>query len=466
MQAFESAGSYRECVDMNNGIRSIAGLASLILLFTATAADAQRASSQESDEAQPQQTRQAQAISRSVYAVIEKAQVLVDAEDFDGAIRLLTGLAEKDNLTEYEYANVYQYMGFCFHNKGDTKAALGVFAKILAIESLELQMRKRTLYTMAQLHTVEEQYDEALQRMDAWFDHEPTPLPNALIFYSQILYQLSRFDDMLPPIEEALAVAQERGLEVKEEWYSLLSFAYFQKEDFAKIRDINKILLANWPKKRYWLYLANAYRELGDDGSLVAAYEMAYQQNMLDAEAELVTMSQLYLQSEVPLKAAKLLEAEMESGRIEKNAKNYRLLSQAWSLAREDARSVEPLKLSAEMDNDSDLFIRLANAYLNLGEHEKCVQAAIAGINIGDLRNPDHAQISLGMCLYNSHDYLASIRAFRVAAETPRSEPTARQWIRIAEIDIKRDQEIRIAEQRANQRFEDLAARRRASDRS
>ena len=451
---------------MNNGNRSIASIASLVLLLTATAAAAQRANNEESEEVQPQQTRQAQAVGRSVYAVIEKVQVLVEAEDYDGAIDRLRSLVEKDNLTEYEYANVYQYLGFCLHNKGDTQAALVVFADILAIESLEVQMRKRTLYTMAQFHTVEEQYELAQQRMDAWFDLEPTPMPNTLIFYAQILYQLSRFDDMLSPIEEALAIAQERGIEVKEEWYSLLSFAYFQKEDFARIRDINKILLANWPKKRYWLYLANAYRELGDDDALVAAYELAYQQNMLDAEAELVTMAQLYLQSEVPLKAAQLLETEMENGRIEKSAKNYRLLSQAWSLAREDARSIEPLKTSAEMGNDGDLFVRLANAYLNLGEHEKCVQAATTGISVGDLRNPDYAQISLGMCQYNAHNYLASIKAFRAAAEVPRSESTARQWIRIVEMEIRRDEAIQIAEESASQRFKDLARRRSASDRS
>lgn len=216
----------------------------------------------------------------------------------------------------------------CLHSKDDTAAALGVFARILAIEGLEPQMRKRTLYTMAQLHTVEEQYDQALARIDEWFDLEPKPAPSALIFHAQIFYQHGQFEAMVSPIEEALAIADERGLEAKEEWYSLLSFAYFQKEDFAMIRDINKILLAGWPKKRYWLYLANAYRELGDDDSLVGAYQLAYQQGMLESEAGLVTMAQLYLQSEVPIKAAKLIEAEMESGHIDKTAKNYRLLSE------------------------------------------------------------------------------------------------------------------------------------------
>jgi tetratricopeptide (TPR) repeat protein len=168
----------------------------------------------------------------------------------------------------------------------------------------------------------------------------------------------------------------------------------------------------------------------------------------------------------VPLKAAQLLEAEMKIGRIEKSAKNFRLLSQAWSLAREDARSVEPLKKAAQLDDDGELFVRLANAYLQLGEYERCVQAAKTGIKKGGLRNPDYAEISLGMCLYNAHEYRAAIRAFRRAEEAPRSTATARQWIRVAEIDMRRIEEIEKAEALANQRIKALDERRRLGDRS
>ena len=49
---------------------------------------------------------------------------------------------------------------------------------------------------------------------------------------------------------------------IKEDWYSLLNFAYFQQENFSKVRDIQKILLIHYPKKRYWFSLAGAYTEV------------------------------------------------------------------------------------------------------------------------------------------------------------------------------------------------------------
>ena len=135
---------------------------------------------------------------------------------------------------------------------------------------------------------------------------------------------------------------------IKENWYVLLSFAHFQQEDYGEVRDIHKLLLANWPMKRYWTSLAGTYAELGDQDSLFAAYDAVHTQGLLEAETELVTMAQLYMQHDVPYKAGVLLESEMKNGRVSRNANNYRLLSQAWSLAQEDERSIPALREAAD----------------------------------------------------------------------------------------------------------------------
>ena len=60
---------------------------------------------------------------------------------------------------------------------------------------------------------------------------------------------------------------------------------------------------------------------------------------MLEKESEFVTMAQLYLQADVPYKAATLLEEKMNAGIVSKNEKHYRLLSQSWMLAMEDEKA-------------------------------------------------------------------------------------------------------------------------------
>ena len=422
------------------------------------------AQSDEKAQRDKQKTKQAQAVSKEVYDRIQKAQEAIDADDSKSALKILNALKGKKGLTEYELQNVLNYTGFVYYNMDAIAEAMATYEEMLRIPSIEEQIKKQTLYTLAQLSTMEEQYPKALGLLDQWFVLETNPAPEPYILYAQNLYQISRYADMIRPIESAMAVAVKRSLVVKEDWYVLLNFAYFQQENYEKVRDIQKILLVNWPKKRYWFSLAGAYTELGEEQNLVGAYDAAMTQGMLERESELVTMAQLYLQNEVPYKAAILLDKEMADGRVTKNAKNYRLLSQAWTLAAEDEKAIPALQQAARLSDEGELNLRLGNAYLNLGQYGECVAAINDGIKKGGIKSPDNAQISLGMCLYNQRKYRNAIAAFREASKTRRSRNISRQWINVIESDIARNEQIRLAEAAAQKQQRELAARRRLRD--
>ena len=342
---------------------------------------------------------------------------------------------------------------------------MAAYQEMINIPSIEPQIKKNTIYTMAQFSMMQEKYNQALRYLDQFFTLETNPSPDNYILLAQNLYQVNRYPDMIEPIETAISEAQRRELEVKEDWYVLLNFAYFQQEDYAKVRDIQKILLVNWPKKRYWFSLAGAYTELGEEQNLIAAYDAAYTQGMFEKESEYVTMAQLYMQHEVPYNASKVMQEYMDAGVIAKEAKNYRLLSQALTLAAEDEASIPALQEAARLSSEGELNLRLGNAHLNLGQYSECVAAIREGVRKGGIRSPDNAQISLGMCLYNLKEYQDSITAFREAGKSQRSSRIARQWISVIESDLERNRQIRLAENAARRQLQELAQRRRATER-
>ncbi len=437
----------------------------VIFVGTVLATGGAYAQDDEREKRDAQKTKQAQAVSKEVYDKISKAQEQVDAKDYQGALRALNNLYNPDKLTEYEQTNVLNYIGFIYYNMDDIQNAIRTYEKMIAIPSLEPQMAKQTTYTLAQLYTMEEQYQKALNTLDKWFILETNPAPDPFILKAQNLYQLSRYQEMIEPIENAMRVARARNKTVKEDWYVLLNFAYFHDENYKMVRDIQKILLETWPKKRYWFSLAGAYTELGEDNNLIAAYGSAQDQGMLEKESELVTMAQLYMQAEVPYKAATLLEKEMGAGRVPKSAKNYRLLSQAWMLSQEDERAIPALKEAARLSDDGELDVRLGNTYLNLGDYDECIAAVQTGMRKGGLKSPDNAQISLGMCLYNKRQYDAAIKAFRAASKTQRSRKISQQWIRVIEADVERNRQIRLAREAADKKRKEVEARRKQSGR-
>ena len=444
---------------MNRGIAAKTFLVGTLCLFVMGTASAQRADPDEDDT----KTKQAQAVSKDVYERIQKAQEMVDAKDYRGALDALNRLYNPDKLTEYEQANVLNYIGFVYYNMDDMRNAIGTYEKLLRIPSLEPQLAKQTTLTLAQLYTMEEQYSKALSTLDRWFTMETNPQPTQYILKAQILYNLQRYKDMISPIETAMAVAREKDKEVREEWWSLLNFAYFQQENYVKVRDIQKTLLQNWPKARYWKSLAGAYTELGEDEKLIYAYDAAHTQGMLVKESEFVTMAQLYLQAEVPYKAATLLQEKMDAGVVAKSEKHYRILSQAWQLSQEDKKAIPALQAAARLSEDGELDARLANSYLNVGEYGECVKAANTSIRKGGLKNPDNIQISLGMCLYNLRRYADAKAAFNAAGKVPRSQRTARQWIRVIDAELERNRQIRLAEEAARKKREELEAKRSAA---
>ena len=449
---------------MRNSILTPTGPMRVVLLAVAALVLAGPAAAQ--DEQQDNtKTKEAQAVSKEFYDKIQKAQEEVDAKDYRAALRIIQNLYNPDKLTEYEQAQALNYLGFIYYNMEDTPNALRTYEKLLAIPGLEPQLAKSTTYTVAQLNMMEENYSKALTYLDRWFQMETNPQPDSYILKAQIFYQLQRPNDMIEPIETAMRVAREKEKEVKEDWYVLLNFAYFNQENYSKVRDIQKILLANWPKKRYWMTLAGAYTELGEDQNLIAAFDAAHTQGLLDKESEFVTMAQLYLQREVPYKAGKLLEEKMEQGVVEKSAKNYRLLSQAWMLAMEDEKAIPALVEAAKRSNDGELDVRLGNSYLNISEYEKCVESVRTGLRKGGLKNPDNAQISLGMCLYNQQQYNDARAAFREAAKVQRSRRIANQWISVIDAEVERNEQIRIARQNARKKQQEVEQRRRAAGR-
>ena len=464
-------------------------------------ADRVKSGETERDRRNKTKTKKAQAVSKGVYAKITKAQELMELEDNDGALKILNALRASTKITDYERQNVMNYLGFVYYNMEDITRAMAAYQEMLRIPTIEEQIKKTTTYTLAQLNTMEENYTKAISLIEDYFELEVNPTPDAYILYAQNLYQIERYKDMIKPIETALVVdvrrkkarraaaiitaeaalnkareeieiiaattklAEARKLAAKEplakeDWYVLLNFAYFQEEDFNKVRDIQKTLLLHWPKKRYWFSLAGAYTELGEDENLIYAYDAAYTQGLLEKPAELITMAQLFMQAEVPFKGALLLNKEIKNGRVEGNAKNYRLMSQAFTLASEDEMAIPALKMAAKLSDEGELDLRLGNAYLNLGMYDDCSKAVRAGIKKGKIKSPDNAQISLGMCLYNEKEYQDAIKAFNAASKTKRSKRISGQWIAVIESDIARNKQIELAETAAKKQADDLAKRR------
>lgn len=393
---------------------------------------------QEGEEKPARKTKRTGSMSEKVYKRLSAAQQLVDAPedqadfvpDFAGAKAELDAIKALPKLSPYEAAQMYNFYGYIYYAQERYQDALEAYRQVLSqSEEIPEGLARNTQYTIAQLEFVLENYENAIRLMNEWLADEPDPGAQPFEFLATAYYQLEQYENIIPPIERAMAIARERGKPVKEQWYLLMRVAYWELEDLPNVKDILEILVVNWPKKEYWTQLSAMYGELDQESRQLATYQAAYDQGLLQSNTELVQMAQLFLQGEVPYKAGKVLEKGFEDGKLDKNAKNYRLLSQAWQLAQEDDKAIPALKEAARLSDDGELYVRLAQSLLNTGQYKDCIDAVQKGFDRGGLKRKDMANLVHGMCLFETDSMEKAKGAFRRAAEDERSQKNATQWL-------------------------------------
>jgi tetratricopeptide (TPR) repeat protein len=184
------------------------------------------------------------------------------------------------------------------------------------------------------------------------------------------------------------------------------------------------------------------YGQEGDDQRQLALFETAYEAGWLTRSTELVNLSQLLLQADIPYKAATILEKGLADGVVESTESNWRVLAQAWQLAQEDEQAIPALSRAASLAEDGILDVRLAQSHQNLAHWQECVDAARTGIRKGELRRPDQANMVLGACLFELAEYDAARNAFEIAERDPRSRTGAQSWIQYVNAEEDRERQL------------------------
>lgn len=381
-------------------------------------------------EQQEVKTRKTPAMREKVYKRLAAAQEFVDANDVKSAEAELSELESMRDLNSYEVAQLWNFRGFIYYSLENYKQSIKSYETVLQQPEIPVAMENTTIYTLAQLYFTIEDYKNAERMLVTWFKTAQDPGPEPYILLGQAYYQMERYKDALGPVETAIRLAQEQGREVKENWWLLLRVFYYEMENYPKVIEILETLVRDYPpKKEYWTQLAGMYGETGKQKKQLLAYEAAYIQGWLTTNSEIVTMAQLFMQDNVAYKGAQVLEKGFKEGKVEKNYKNYRLLAQAYQMAREDKKSIEPLIESAKLSEDGELYYRLAQAYSNLDRWQDCVDSIDKAFAKGGLKREDSAHVLRGMAFFNMDNLAEAEKAFVKARKDERSQRVANQWL-------------------------------------
>lgn len=420
------------------GCLALAAGAYVALPFTAELGYSGASAVAAEDERPRQKTRRVPSMSESTFKKLAEAQEFIDLKDYQGGLKLLNDMlaSRRNKLNGNEVGQVHNMLGFVYFSLENYPKAIEMYRVVVSQgEDVPEGLEVTTLYTLAQLSFVAERYQDALDYMETWIGKADNPGPEPHIFMGQVYYQMQNFPSSIDQIERGIAVAKERGTAIKENWWSLLNYLYFEQENWPKVLEILEILVRDFPKREYWIRLSGIHGQEGNEREQVGSMEAAHVAGFLNRERDLTNLAGLLMQAEVPFRAANVLDAGFEEGVIEKTASNLRSLGQAWQLAQETKKAIPVFEEAAKLSDDGRIYERLAQLYLDNDEFAKCVRAAGRAVDKGGLRKVQTTYVVRGMCEYNQ-DKLTSARKSFVSCrnESRRSDDDSnrricQQWI-------------------------------------
>ena len=293
-----------------------------------------------------QKTRRVPSLSESVYKKLGEGQEAIDAKDYNLAQEIIQGALDRSRrYNENEIANLHNMLGYIYYLKDDYDGAIREYKIVVNQgEKIPEGLEVTTLYTLAQLSYVQENYDDALYYMEVWITKATNPSSAPRFFLATVYYQMKDYDKAVEQMELGVQIAQERNTTITEQNWSLLTFLYFEKEDWTNVIRVLKILVEEFPKREHWVRLAGVYGQEGFETEQLHTLEAAYTADLLEKQTDFTNLAGLLMQEEVPYRAAKVLEDGLKRKAVERDAKNLQSLVRHGSLLKRSTKQYRSLK--------------------------------------------------------------------------------------------------------------------------
>ena len=338
-------------------------------------------------------------------------------EDFVKAENVLNKMKSDSSLTESDKAQMYYYFAYIDSVKDDLKSAKQNYMKFLSIEESDPRLKSNVISMLGQLSYAEGSFKTAIDYMEQWISMEANPSSLGFDIIAASYWQLKDKKKALKFSERALCVAKANKSKPKESTYNLLVALYNENERVNDMLPLFEELVRFYPKKRYWTQLSGVYGELKQEDNQLSALEAAHDQRLLDKETEYVSLYQLLMRAEAPLKAARAIEYGIQNEFVEENEKHLKYLAQGWHLAQELDKAEPVYEKAAKKSKEGELYIFLGQIYLATDRYKKAKQALQLGLKKGKLKDPVTVNILLGQVAYELQDFGDATKFFRTAID-------------------------------------------------
>lgn len=379
---------------------------------------------------------QAEQVRAEVGKPLQAARDLIKARKYRDALNKLRELDSIPKRTAYENFLIDQMRASAAVAAGDTDDSIKALQSLINSGRLSNAEQGQYSATLAGLYYRARDYKNAANWASRALKSNPSDgTSRALMIQS---YYLA--GDYATAGREVLAdvqAAERAGQAPPEDKLQLLANIAGRSggDKGAYLAALEK-LAAYYPKREYWAdLLLRIESKPGFSNRLsLELLRLRAATKTLASGGDYMEYAQLALQQRQAAEAKKILDEGFANGKLGKGEdaeREKRLLALATDRATTALNDLKAAETESLQDKDGNALVRIGLAYSGLGQHEKGIALIQQGIKKGGLKQPNDANLHLGIAQLRAGQKARAAQAFKAVGGNDGAADLARLWMRV-----------------------------------
>lgn len=281
----------------------------------------------------------------------------------------------------YDKSLAAQLASQAAYNTDDNAAAKKYLLQVLEFNGLDNNGHFQSMLMLGQLQIQDDQLGEGLATLDKYFAETKSTKPEELIIKGQALYQLERYQEAVPVIQQAIAGATEP----KDNWNQLLMAALSESGQTGEaVKQAEALAAKNPADKKAQMNLASMYLQADQMDKAGAVMDKLFKGGQLTEEREYKQAYSIYANSDKKeAEVIAVINDGLQKGILKPDYQVYLAQAQAYyySDPPQVEKAIEAWQKAAPLSKDGETYLNLARVLHSEGripEAKTAAQQALA----------------------------------------------------------------------------------------
>jgi tetratricopeptide (TPR) repeat protein len=374
-------------------------------------------------------------ISQDMFKPLKEGDELRQKENLPGALAKFQEALSKAK-TPYDKYVANDYLGQVYVALNDYAKAAAAFDEALASGGMPAEAKASRMKITVQLFLGSNNYPKAIELGNRYLT-EVGPDADVQAFVGQAQYQNKDLAASSESLKKAVALAAANKSAVKEEWLHYLEHAEADLKNINGVIAAEELLVQYFPKKENWASLLQNFSGTikGSDKATLDLYRLMLAADAMRGSSDYLDMAKEANRQLLFGDARSALQKGFDNGTLSSGplkAEATQLLAKATAAAASDEKELgATAKLTAGKPGEAD--VRFGEAFWSYGQYDQAIEAVERGIKKGGVKDPDDAQLRLGLAHLGAGHKDQALAAFTAANSGSPFAKISHMWALLAQ---------------------------------